>query len=101
MDVVVIVFVILAIAVMIFKRFSSLVYYIGIVDIFLRVLDFIANNIPVPVLSNFINNYFPNSIYHIIEMYSSGIFTTVLLWALYIIYMILLFYLIRTFWKKK
>ena len=86
---------------MIFKRFSSLVYYIGIVDIFLRVLDFIANNIPVPVLSNFINNYFPNSISHIIEMYSSGIFTTVLLWALYIIYMILLFYLIRTFWKKK
>ncbi len=101
MDVVVIILVIIAIAVMIFKKFSSVVYYIGIVDIFLRVLDFIANNIPVPVVTNFINSYFPNSITHIIEMYSSGIFTTVLLWALCIIYIILLSYLIRTFWKKK
>ena len=101
MDIVVVVLVIIAIAVMIFKRFSSFVYYIGIVDIFLWVLNFIANNIPVPAITNFINSYFPNSISNIIEIYSSGIFTTVLLWALCIIYIILLFYLIRTFWKKK
>ena len=101
MDIVVIVLVVTAIAVMIFKKFSSIVYYIGIVDIFLRILDFIANNIPVSVVSNFINNYFPNSINHIIEMYSSGIFTTVLLWLLCIVYIILLFYLVRIFWKKK
>ncbi len=101
MDIVVVVLVVLAIVVMIFKKFSSVIYYIGIVDIFLRILDFIANNIPVPIVSNFINSYFPNSISNIIEMYSSGIFTTVLLWALCIVYIILLFYLIRTFWKKK
>ena len=101
MDVVVIIIVILALAVMIFKKFSNVVYYIGIVDIFLRVLDFIGNNIPIPIFTNFVNSYFPNSISHIIEMYSSGIFTTVLLWALCINYMVLLFYLIRTFWKKK
>lgn len=58
MDIVVIVLVIAAIAVMIFKKFSSVIYYIGIVDIFLRILDFIANNIPVSVISNFINSYF-------------------------------------------
>ena len=99
-DLVVLVVLILVV-IMYFRRFSSFVYFIGIVDIFLRVLDFIANNIPVPVVTNFINSYFPNSITHIIEMYSSGIFTTVLLWALCIIYIILLSYLIRTFWKKK
>lgn len=101
MDIVVIVLVIAAIAVMIFKKFSNVIYYIGIVDIFLRILDFIANNIPVSVVSNFINSYFPNSVSHIIEMYSSGIFTTVLLWLLCIVYIILLFYLVRIFWKKK
>ena len=101
MDIVVIVLVIAAIAVMIFKKFSSVIYYIGIVDIFLRILDFIANNIPVPVVSNFINSYFPNSVSHIIDMYSSGIFTTVLLWLLCVVYIILLFYLVRIFWKKK
>lgn len=101
MDIVVIVLVIAAIAVMIFKKFSNVIYYIGIIDIFLRILDFIANNIPVPVVSNFINSYFPNSVSHIIDMYSSGIFTTVLLWLLCVVYIILLFYLVRIFWKKK
>ncbi len=101
MDIVVIVLVIAAIAVMIFKKFSNVIYYIGIIDIFLRILDFIANNIPVPIVSNFINSYFPNSVNHIIDMYSSGIFTTVLLWLLCVVYIILLFYLVRIFWKKK
>ena len=101
MDIVVIVLVIAAIAVMIFKKFSNVIYYIGIIDIFLRILDFIANNIPVPIVSNFINSYFPNSVSHIIDMYSSGIFTTVLLWLLCVVYIILLFYLVRIFWKKK
>ncbi len=101
MDIVVIVLVIGAIAVMIFKRFSSVIYYLGIIDIFLRVLDFIANNLPLAVVSNFINTYFPNSLPGIIESYSEGIFTTVLLWALCIVYIILLFYLIKIFWKKK
>lgn len=101
MDVVIVIIVVLALAVMIFKKFSSVVYYIGMVDIFLRILDFIANNIPVQFITNFINTYFPNSVPNIIELYSSGIFTTVLLWAVCIIYMILLFYLFRIFWKKK
>ena len=101
MDVVVIVLVLGALAVMIFKKFSSLIYYIGIIDIFLRILDFIANNLKIPVLSDFINTYFPNSVSNIIEIYSSGIFTTVLSWLLLVVYIILDFYLIRIFWKKK
>ncbi len=101
MDIVVIILVVGAIAVLIFKRFSSVVYYIGIIDILLRILNFIANNTPFKFINDFINSYFPDSISNIIEMYSSGIFTTVLLWSLCIIYIILLFYLIRTFFKKK
>ena len=94
MDIVVIILVVGAIAVLIFKRFSSVVYYIGIIDILLRILNFIANNTPFKFINDFINSYFPDSISNIIEMYSSGIFTTVLLWSLCIIYIILLFYLI-------
>ena len=101
MDIIVIILVILAVIVMIFKKFNSFVYYICLVDIFLRILDFLANNIPLDFISNFLNTYFPNSITHIIEMYSSGIFTTVLIWLLVIIYGVLDFFLVRTFWKKK
>jgi len=100
MDIIVIILVILAVIVMIFKKFGSFVYYVCLVDIFLRILDFLANNIPLDFLSNFLNTYFPNSINHIIEIYTSGIFTTVLIWIMVLLYGILDFYLIRTFWKK-
>jgi len=100
MDVIVIILVILAVIVMIFKKFSSFVYYVCLVDIFLRILDFLAANIPLNFLSNFINTYFPNSVFNIVEMYTDGIFTTVLIWLLVLLYAVLDFYLIRTFWKK-
>jgi len=100
MDVIVIILVILAVIVMIFKKFSSFVYYVCLVDIFLRILDFLANNIPINFINNFINTYFPNSVFHIVDIYTSGIFTTVLIWILVLLYGILDFYLIRTFWKK-
>jgi len=101
MDIVVIILVVAAVLVMIFKKFPSFVYYVAFVDIFLRILDFIANNVPVNFISNFINNYFPNSLSNVIELYSSGIFTTVLLWLLLIVYVIFDFYLIRLLWHKK
>jgi len=100
MDVIVIIFVLLAVVVMIFKKFSSFVYYICFVDIFLRILSFIARNIPLEFLKNFIYKYFPLSVESIIRSYTSGIFTTVLLWVLVILYIILDSYLIRTFFKK-
>lgn len=100
MDVIVIILVLIAVAVMIFRKFSSFVYYICLVDIFLRILSFLANNLPINFIRNFLATYFPSSITHIIEMYTSGIFTTVLIWILVLLYGILDFYLIRTFWKK-
>lgn len=100
MDIVVVVLVVLAVVVMIFRKFSSFVYYICMVDILLRILDFIANNVPVKFLSDFINTYIPNSVNHIIDIYTSGIFTTVLIWAVVIIYAIFDYYIIRTFWHK-
>ena len=101
MDVVVIIIVILALVVMIFKKFSNVVYYIGIVDIFLRILSFIAANIPIKEISNFIYTYFPSSVPSIINMYSSGIFNTILMWVLCLLYIFLDIYLIKIFWKKK
>ena len=101
MDVVVIIFVLAALAVMIFKRYDSFIYYIAFSDILFRILDFIANNLPIKFLSDFLNNYFPNSLYHIITLYSSGIFTTVLLWVLLVIYIIFDIYLLKAVWHKK
>ena len=51
---------------------ESFVYYVAFVDIFLRLIDFLGNNIP--PINGFINTYFPSSVSGIISMYSSGIF---------------------------
>lgn len=99
MDVVVVILVLAALAVLIFKRIGSFVYYVSFVDIFLRLIDFIGNNIP--PINGFINTYFPSSVAGIIRTYSSGIFTTVLLWLLFINYVAFEFYIVRTFFKKK
>jgi len=101
MDIVVIILVLLAVAVMIFKKFSSFVYYVAIVDIFLRIIAFLASHLPIKVIANFLATYFPNSVAGIIRTYSSGIFEVVLLWLLFILYCIFEFYIIRTFFKKK
>ncbi|MBE6149187.1 MAG: hypothetical protein E7170_00505 [Firmicutes bacterium] len=101
MDIVLIIIVLGAVLVMIFKKFSSFVYYIAMTDIFLRILAFIAANLPLTFLTNFLNTYFPKSIPNIIDIYSSGIFQTVFMWLLLIIYCIFDFYIARTFLKKK
>ncbi len=100
MDLIVVILVVLAAIVMIFKKIDGFVYYICLVDIFLRILDFIANNLPVSFISNFINTYFPDNFDSIIRSYTSGIFTVVLIWLLLIVYIIFDYYLVRAFWKK-
>lgn len=87
--------------VLFFKRFSSSVYLIAIIDIFLRLLTFVSNNLGVPELSSLIDKYFPTSMMGIINRYSNGIINTVLMWCLFVIYCIFLFYITRTFWKRK
>jgi len=100
-DIVVVILVVAALAVLIFKRVSSFVYFIAIVDIFLRIIAFLASYVPIVEVRNFFANYFPNSVSGIISTYSSGIFETVLLWLLVINYIVFEFYIIRTFFKKK
>lgn len=84
-----------------FKRFSSFVYAVAILDIFLRIVTFIKNNVPIPELKALIDNYFPSSIPAVIGKYSDGIFYTVLMWAFVFIYICFLSYIVKTFIHKK
>ena len=48
---------------MFFKRFSSFVFLIAIIDIFLRILTFIKNNIGLKDVAYLIGKYFPERYY--------------------------------------
>ncbi|MDD5888892.1 MAG: hypothetical protein PUC82_05355 [bacterium] len=99
-DLIVLIILILVV-VMFFKRFSSFVFFMAIIDIFLRIMTFIKNNIGVNDISYIIGKYLPESIMHIIHKYTDGIVSTVLDWCFVIIMIIFLSYIVKIFIKKK
>ncbi len=95
--------ILMIVVIMFFKRFSSFVFFIAIVDIFLRILTFIKNNIGLPDVAALIGKYLPESVLNIINKYCSSIplLNTILSWAFIIIMIIFLSYIIKIFIHKK
>ena len=98
-----IVLVILIIAVIFFFRsFSSFVYLIISLDILYRLLHFISDNVKVAELTALIDKYIPENIVDLISNYigTNGIFYTILIWFMFVMYCIFLFYTIRILVKR-
>ena len=89
--------------IMFFKRFSSFVFFVAIVDISLRILAFIKNNIGLGDVSKLIGKYLPESVFDIIDRYAGSIpsLCIVLKWVFVGIMGVFLFYIIKIFIKKK
>ncbi|MEG2564199.1 MAG: hypothetical protein RSA48_02125 [Bacilli bacterium] len=93
---------IIAAVVICFRKFNSFVYVVAIIDITLRLLSFLANNLGVPEIVALIKRIdFPVSIPAIIDKYTNGIVTTVIMWCFFGVFVIFDYYVIRTFWKKR
>ena len=88
---------------MFFKRFSSFVFLMAIVDITLRIATFIKNNIGLKDVSNIIGKYLPENMFAIINRYTENgsIFNIILKWAFVIIMIFFLVYIFKIFLKKK
>ena len=86
-----------------FRRFSSFVYLMCSIDILYRLLHFIADNIPVPELSNLINKYVPTSLLGMFGNYvgTENIVFVIIKWAIFVLYSILLFYIVRIIVRRK
>lgn len=97
---VIIVLLLLIAVIFVFRKFSSFVYAVAIIDIFLRILSFVKDN-SVPELHNLIDKYFPESIPAIIGNYSNGIFYSILMWIYVAIFTVFLFYITKYFIYKR
>lgn len=96
-----IIFIILLVVVICFFRsLYNTVFFVAIVDIFLRILTFIKNNTFIEV-KRFLSKYFPENIPHIISRYAKGDLYLVLVWIYVILMAIFLYYIIRYFIKKR
>ena len=99
-----IVLIILLILVMyFFRRFSSFVYLMCAMDILYKLLHFIASNVPIPELTNIINKYVPTSLLGLFGNYigTENILFIIIKWAIFVLYSIFLFYIVRILIRRK
>lgn len=87
--------ILIIIVVLVLKDVKWVTYLIGIVEIFLRLIHYIGDNLKIASLNNFINEYFPTSIFAIIEKYSSGVVYDILSWVLVLFLIWFLIYLVK------
>lgn len=98
----IIILILLAIVIAIFRRVDAFVFFVAIVDIFLRIIAFIQTQVPDPEVASILNRYFPDNIPAIVYPYTDGgIIYTVFMWIFVIIYIIFEYYIIRSFLKRR
>ena len=93
--------VLLIVVIFVFKRFSSFVYSLAIIDIFLRIVTFIRDNVPIPELKALLVKYFPESVPFILDRYTNGIIFAILMWIYVFFYICFLVYITKYFIKKR
>ena len=91
-----IIFILLVAVVMaLLKDIKWVTYLIGIIEIFLRLVHYIANHLGISEVASFVNNNLPGSIFEILAKYSSGLFYDVLSWILVVFLVWFLIYLVN------
>ena len=84
-----------------FRRISKTVYAVAIIDIFLRLLNYISANIGIKGFHKWVNSVFPNSLPDLLDNYMSGIVLTIFEWIYVGLMVLFLFYIVRAFLRKK
>ena len=91
MDIMIVLILLIVIA-LVFKRLDNTIIAFGLIDVFLRIVNFIGNH-TTSGIKTFTNKYFPNSIEAIIRGHSTGSLETILVW-LYVILMAMFWYFV-------
>ena len=84
-----------------FRTFSKSVYAVAIIDIFLRLLNYISANIGIKEFHSWVRKIFPESIPGLLDNYMTGIALDIFEWIYVVLMVIFLLYVIRTFIRKK
>ena len=84
-----------------FRRFSKTVYAIAIIDIFFRLIYYISKNIGIPGFYGWVKKIFPRSVPDLLATYMRGTLLTVFTWIYVGLMVVFLFYVVRSFLRKK
>ena len=81
------------------KKKSDVFIAFGLVDVFLRIMDYIGKH-TIDVVNNIINKIFPNSIGAIITNYSTGVLEDILMWVYVFLMGLFFYYVLRALIKR-
>ena len=96
---VIVIFVILFVVALTTKTKSNVFLAFGLIDIFLRIMDYIGEH-TISEVNNIINKIFPDSIAAIIKHYTSGTLADILMWGYVLLMIIFFYYVVRLFMKR-
>ena len=96
---IVVIFIILLIIALWLKKPSNVVIAFGLIDITLRILDYIGEH-TIKEVNDIINKIFPNSIPTIIHTNSSGILSDILMWGYILLMILFVYYVTRALLKR-
>lgn len=99
MDLIILLVLIIIIA-FFFRDYKNVVYFLGIVEIFFRIIHFIGDHLKISELNKFINDYIPQSLFTMLGKYANGLLYEILMWLLLAIFISLEVYLIKYFFKR-
>lgn len=90
----IIILVLLALVIFVFRKFSSFIYSVVIIDLFLRIVNYVLAHLKV-------NNVLPSDIPAIMTKYINGTLYDFLEWVYVGVYAIFLVYIVIYFINKK
>lgn len=81
------------------RKFSTAAYGIASLDLFLRIVNFVANNIKIKSISSFFAPW-PNSILAVASKYTNGLVYTIIAWSFVLLMFYFLIMTLMIFFKK-
>lgn len=97
----VILFLVIGVVVVLYQDVKFVVYLLGILEIFFRIVHYLGDNISFINLNSFVNRYIPSSMFSVAGKYTSGIVYDIVSWFLVIGFIAFLYYLVEYFFRKK
>lgn len=99
MDLIILV-VLIGLVIFFYKKFRNVIYFLGIVEIFFRIVHTVGDMLGIEPMNNAINRFVPESILSIFAKYSSGLLYNIIVWIFIILFIVFEYYLIKGFFKK-
>lgn len=91
----VIILILIAVVIFMFRNYHSVVYLLGSLEIFFRLIHYIGDHISFIKINPFVNKYIPTSLFNVISKHTSGPVEQIISWVLIIVFILLLIDLVK------